>query len=183
VNEKYTQIPPSADRARISAPLGIAALLLCAASRAADVLPPEVSGHIEREVRQFMQAVAADVTTHGPTAWQAYMAQTPAFFMAADGQLRFASPAAASSAIAELPKSIRQIGLKWGDDLRVDPLTAIYAVVGTSFAEKLVAPDGTIRYERGYLTAVLEAHAGHWTFRDAHWSSLPAGAGPAGKKE
>jgi hypothetical protein len=143
--------------------------------QAADVLPAEVASHVDREVRQFMQAVAADVTAHGPTAWQAHFADTPAFFMVVNGQMQFASSAAAASAIAALPKTIQQIGLKWGDDLRVDPLTAIYAVVGTSYAEKLVSPDGATRWDRGYFTAVAEAQGGHWIFRDAHWSSVPAG--------
>jgi hypothetical protein len=38
-----------------------------------------------------------------------------------------------------------------------------------------VGPDGATRYDRGYFTAVAEAQAGHWTFRDAHWSSVPPG--------
>ena len=54
--------------------------------------------------------------------------------------------------------------------------TQSYAVVATSYAEKLVGPDGATRYDRGYFTAVAEAQGGHWTFRDAHWSSVPASA-------
>jgi hypothetical protein len=157
------------------------ALLLCAAlclnarvAGAVDVLPPDVASHVERDVRQFMQAVAADVTQHGPTAWRTHFATSPAFFMAVNGQLQFASSADAGSAIDALPKSIQHIALKWGDDLRVDPLTAVYAVVASSYTEKLVGPDGATRYDRGYFTAVAQAEGGHWTFRDAHWSSAPA---------
>jgi hypothetical protein len=151
----------------------------CAGAYAADVLPADTAGHVDRDVRQFMQQVAADVTAHGPTAWRQHFADTPAFFMAVNGQLQFASGAAAGSAIAALPKEIQQIALKWGDDLRVDPLSAIYAVVGTSYSEKLVSPEGATRYDRGYFTALLESQGGHWIVRDAHWSSVPAGAPPA----
>jgi hypothetical protein len=176
MNDK-TVLSKHAGAAHTAALLLLAAFTLSArALSAADLLPPEVAGHVDREVRQFMQAVAADVTAHGPTAWQTHFADTPAFFMVVNGQMQFASSAAASGAIAALPKTIQQIGLKWGDDLRVDPLTAIYAVVATSYAEKLVGPDGATRYDRGYFTAVAEAQGGHWTFRDAHWSSVPASA-------
>jgi hypothetical protein len=176
VNYQNHVLSEHADRARTAALILLATVILAPpAASAADVLPPDVAAHVEREVRQFMQAVAADVTTHGPTVWQTHFSDTPAFFMVVNGQMQFASSAAASSAIAALPKTIQQIGLKWGDDLRVDPLTAIYAVVATSYAEKLVGPDGATRYDRGYFTAVAEAQAGHWTFRDAHWSSVPPG--------
>ena len=179
MNNRNQVFRQHAGRARTAALALLAALILGPpAASAADVLPPEVATHVDREVRQFMQAVAADVTTHGPTGWQTHFSDTPAFFMVVNGQMQFASSAAAKSAIAALPKTIQQIGLKWGDDLRVDPLTAIYAVVGTSYAEKLVGPDGTARYDRGYFTAVVEAQAGHWTFRDAHWSSVPPGVSP-----
>jgi hypothetical protein len=166
--------PPSAHAHHRAWLIVLALPLLGGTARAADVLPAEVAGHVEREVRQFMLAVAADVTQQGPTAWQAHFSQAPSFFMAVNGQLQFASGAAAESAIAQLPKSIQHIALKWGDDLRVDPLTAIYAVVASSYSEKLVSPDGATRYDRGYFSAVVELDGGHWRFRDAHWSSLPA---------
>ena len=87
-------------------------------------LTPQQSAAVDSGVRTFMQAVSHDVTQDGPTAWRNFFADGPAFFMASEGKLQFASGAAAANAIQNLPASITKIQLSWGDDLRVDPFDA-----------------------------------------------------------
>ena len=134
-------------------------------------LTPQARAAVAASVRHFALAVAQDVTAHGPTAWRRHLSDTPSFFMAVNGQLQFGDSAAASRAIAALPGMIQRLELTWGEDLRVDPLTAHYAVVASSYSEIQVSPQGQTHTERGYFTAVAERHGGDWTFRDVHWSS------------
>jgi hypothetical protein len=54
-------------------------------------------------VRAFAANVADDVTRRGPLAWRDHFADTPNFFMAANGQLVFANSDAATRGIKELP--------------------------------------------------------------------------------
>ena len=51
---------------------------------------------------------------------------------------------------------IAQIELRWGDDLRVDPLTRDLAVVGSSYHESRVDPGGKRTEENGYFTGVVQ---------------------------
>jgi hypothetical protein len=125
---------------------------------------------VTAEVRGFMQGVAQDITRDGPTAWRREFADTPAFFMADEGRLVFADSAAATVGIQKLPNFIKQIELRWGDDLRVDPLTRDFAVVGTTYHETRMDPAGVRTEESGYFTGVVEFRRGRWVFRDAHWS-------------
>jgi hypothetical protein len=148
--------------------------LASAAAAAQAPLTPQARAAVSADVRHFMLAVASDVTQHGPTAWRAQFSPTPQFFMAVNGALAFADSAAASRGIAALPAIITSIELKWGDDLRIDPLTAHFAVVASSYYEVQTHPDGTRSIERGYFTGVAEQGVAGWTLRDAHWSSLAA---------
>jgi hypothetical protein len=156
-------------------PLIALAALTWGGPSAADgqALTPRTRAAVTVSVRRFVLAVAQDVTAHGPTAWRRHFSDTPSFFMAVNGQLQLADSAAASRAIAALPGMIQRIELTWGEDLRIDPLTAHYAVVASSYSEVQVNPQGQAHTERGYFTAVAERHGGEWTFRDAHWSSAP----------
>ena len=140
-------------------------------------LSPERAAAVTGEVRAFMQSVAQDITRDGPTAWRREFADTPAFFMAADGRMAFADSAAVTAGLPAVAAMIKQIELKWGDDLRVDPLTRSLAVVGTSWHEVQVDAAGKRVEESGYFTGVTEYREGRWQFRDAHWS-LAAPAGP-----
>jgi hypothetical protein len=140
----------------------------------ADEMSAPRAAAVTADVRGFMQTVAQDITRDGPTAWRREFADTPAFFMAAEGRLAFADSAAATAGIAQLPKFIKEIELRWGDDLRVDPLTQDLAVVGSSYHESRVDPAGKRTEESGYFTAVAQFREGHWQFRDAHWSVVPA---------
>jgi hypothetical protein len=157
----------------LRAPVAFIVLALAGGAAGAQApLTPAERAAVTAEVRQFMLRVASDITQHGPTAWRAQFSPTPQFFMAVNGTLAFADSAAASRGIAALPGIIKSIELKWGDDLRIDPLTAQFAVVASSYYEMQTHPDGTRTADRGYFTAVAERGAAGWTLRDAHWSSL-----------
>ena len=129
-------------------------------------------------IRTFMQTVARDVTHDGPTAWLKYFDDSPAFFMAVNGAMVFPNPAVARDGTQKFAETIQHIELKWGDDLRVDPLTAEIAVVGATWHEVQIDKAGHRVEESGYFTGVVERKQSQWKFRDAHWSS-PMPATPA----
>jgi hypothetical protein len=134
-------------------------------------LTPDEGVAVDRAVRAFMQTVSHSVTQDGPVAWLKYFDASPAFFMAVNGQMAFPNPAAAQEGTRKFAQTIRQIELKWGDDLRVDPLTNGFAIVGSSWREVLVDTTGHSVTETGYFTGLAEYREGHWQFRNAHWSA------------
>ncbi len=91
--------------------------------------------------------------------------------MAVNGRVQFADGAAAQAAIPNLSRAIKKIGLQWGDDLRVDPLTRDLAVVGAPWHEIMDLADGNRMDVSGYFTAVAEKRNGRWQLRNAHWST------------
>jgi hypothetical protein len=125
----------------------------------------------DHAVRVFMQTVSHSVTQDGPMAWIKYFDASPAFFMAVNGQMAFPNTAAAQEGTRKFAQTIRHIELKWGDDLRVDPLTNEFAVVAVSWREIQVDTGGHSVTETGYFTGLAEYREGHWQLRDAHWSS------------
>jgi hypothetical protein len=125
---------------------------------------------VDVSVRAFAQTVAHDVTQEGPSAWRRHFADTPEFFMASEGRLVFPNSASATAAIQDLPRKIKQIDLRWGDDLRIDPLTPDLAVVAASYHEVQVSPEGRRVEEAGFFTGIAERRDGRWQFRNAHWS-------------
>jgi hypothetical protein len=125
---------------------------------------------VEDGVRSFMVGVAHDVSTEGPIAWHKHFADIPAFFMAVDGQLAFANSEAAAAGIDGFAKTIQHIELHWGDEVRVDALTAEFAVVATPWVEVQTDLKGHAATTSGFFTAVAENRDGQWRFRDAHWS-------------
>lgn len=125
---------------------------------------------VETGVRDFMRHVAHDVTQDGPSAWDKYFADMPAFFMAVNGKIAFASGAEAIAALPQVATAIKQIELKWGDDLRVDPLALDLAVVAAPYHEHQVWVDGRKVEDSGYFTGVAQYRDGHWQLRDCHWS-------------
>ncbi len=137
---------------------------------ASAALSPEVAARVDREVRAFAKTVAQDVTRDGPAAWDTYFQDSPAFFMADEGQLVFPSRSAATAAIRQLVNGIKHIELQWGPDLRVDPLTASLAVLAASYHEVRLDTAGQTVDEHGFLTALCEERGGRWQFRNAHWS-------------
>lgn len=152
------------------------AIVACAASAQ---LTPARAAAVGNGVQAFMMAVAHDITQDGPVAWRKHFADSPAFFMAADGRLVFPNSAAAKTGIQDLTRAIKRIELRWGDDLRVDPLTTNLAVVAASYHEVQVDAAGKRVEESGYFTGTAEYHDGRWQFRNAHWSDpVPPAAGP-----
>src|SRR5271154_3206620 len=84
---------------------------------------PAPAGAVRNQVQTFARSVAEGVTRDGPAAWAKYFDNSPSFFMAVDGRLKYADGAAAQSAIPELVRTIQKIELHWGDGLRIDPVS------------------------------------------------------------
>ena len=95
-------------------------------------LAPASAAALGESARTFMHTVAHDVTQEGPLAWLKFFNTGPEFFMAVNGQLAFPNPAAAKEGTQNFARTINRIELTWGDDLRVDPLTAELAIVAAS---------------------------------------------------
>lgn len=134
-------------------------------------LTPERATAVDRAVHEFMRTVAQSVTQDGPTAWLKYFDSGPAFFMAVNGQMAFPNAAAAQEGTRKFAQTVPHIELKWGDDLRIDPLTAELAIVAASWHETMVDVGGHRIDQSGYLTGLAEYREGRWQFRDLHWSS------------
>ncbi|HWX41626.1 MAG TPA: hypothetical protein VN345_10800 [Blastocatellia bacterium] len=142
----------------------------CTGARTASPLTMDQSVATTNSVRAFAGAVANDVTARGPLAWRDHFAETPSFFMAADGQLVFANSDAATRGIKELPRRIAHIELRWGDPVLVDPLTTALAMMAAPYHEVEVDPAGHRVESSGYLTGLVELGPAGWKFRNAHWS-------------
>jgi hypothetical protein len=138
--------------------------------RQPSVLDPASAAQVTNGVREMMGSVARDVTAQGPSAWRRYFADDPSFFMASEGRLVFATPEAARKGIEELEHSIARIELRWGDDLRVEPLTPALAFVAVPWHEVRLDAAGQSVSESGYFTGLVEYGANGWQFRNAHWS-------------
>jgi len=141
-------------------------------------LTPASAAAIDESARTFMHTVAHDVTQEGPLAWLKFFDTGPGFFMAVNGQLAFPNAAAAKEGTQNFARTINSIDLTWGNDLRVDPLNAEFAVVAASWREIQVDKAGHHIEEAGYFTGLIEYRDGRWRFRDAHWSA-PTSPAPA----
>ena len=151
------------------------ALLLCAChgrahSLASPTLTEQERIEVTGDVRVFALEVAQDVTLRGPGAWARHFSTAPEFFMASQGALQFPNGTAAAEGIEALTHKLKRIDLRFGDDLRVDPLTADYAVVAASFTEVLTDNADHDTPVSGYFTALAERRGTGWVFRNAHWS-------------
>src|ERR1700730_3184518 len=134
-------------------------------------LTPASAAAIDESARTFMRTVAHDVTQEGPLAWLKFFNAGPEFFMVVNGQLAFPNSAAAKEGTQNFARTMKSIDLTWGDDLRIDPLTAELAVVATSWREIQVDKAGHRIEETGYFTGLAEYRDGRWRFRDVHWSA------------
>jgi hypothetical protein len=133
-------------------------------------LSPERRAAVEDGVRAFVRSVAHDVTEEGPAAWHKFFADDPSFFMADEGHLVFPDSQSANQAIQNLTRTIKSINLRWGDDVRIDPLTPTLAMVAAPYTEVRIDPEGHQVTEIGYFTGLAEYRSGRWQFRNAHWS-------------
>ncbi|MGH9745932.1 MAG: hypothetical protein ACRD59_07470 [Candidatus Acidiferrales bacterium] len=149
------------------------------ASGQSQTLSPARAAAVSDAVRAFMGTVAHDITQDGPLAWNKHFADDPAFFMADEGRLVFPDRATETAAIQEFARGVKHIELTWGEDLRVDPLTESYAVVGATYHENRVDTKGERVEETGFFTGTVELRDGRWQFRNAHWSLIaPSPASP-----
>ncbi len=151
----------------------LALLLAGCQERGAAPFDAAARAHTEAAVRAFMATVAADVSREGPAAWQREFADGPEFFMAANGQLAFKDGAALASGLTEVIRAMPQIALRFGDDLRIVPLTAQLALIGASYREEQTDSQGHQHLDRGYFTAVARERGGRWQLTGVHWSSRP----------
>jgi hypothetical protein len=71
--------------------------------------------------------------------------------MAVNGQMAFPNATTAQESTRKFAQTIRQIELKWGDDLRVDPLTNEFAIVAVSWREIQVDTAGIASLKRDTL--------------------------------
>src|ERR1700734_2834901 len=115
-------------------------------------LSPARRAAVESEVRQFTATVAHDVTSDGPIAWRKFFADEPQFFMAVNGTLAFADGPSAANAMPQIAALFKSIELKWGDDLRVDPLTDTLCNVASSYSEKIELQPGASGLPQGAQT-------------------------------
>lgn len=134
------------------------------------MMTPGMRQAVTENVRQFMQTVAHDVTQDGPTAWEKHFQNSPNFFMANDGQLVFPDTRAAAQGTEAFARTIKHIELRWGNDLRIDPLTINFAVVAASYQEVQLDNANQTVNESGFFTGVAENREGKWQLRNAHWS-------------
>ena len=77
----------------------------------------------------------------------------------------FADSASATAGINDLGRSIKQIELQWGPELRVDPLANDLAVMAAPYHEIRTDSFGQRVDESGYFTGVVEFKGGRWQFR------------------
>ena len=110
-------------------------------------------------------------------AWSRYFARSPGFFMAVDGQLIFASNAAADSALPAIARALRGIDLRW-QSLRIDSLRPDLAVMSSPFTEGLTDSLGHTSSIAGYFSAVAVRGDSGWRLRNLHWSLAHPAAGP-----
>jgi hypothetical protein len=158
---------PMSRSAALAVSLAVGAVI-CAAC--GDAAAPVDAVAMDRDVRAFMQQIADDITRVGPSAWRQHFADSPAFFMASEGQLAFPDSAAATRAIEQLAKTITHIELRWGRAIRVDPLGPGLAAVAAPWEEVTIDAAGKRVEDGGYFTGVAERRADRWQLRNAHWS-------------
>ncbi len=114
--------------------------------------------------------IARDISAKGPIAWLKYFENSPAFFMASDGQLALRGYESVKTFILKtLVQSIPDIKLKWGH-LRIDPLTKDLASIGADFHEDLTDATGKTLSFDGYFTGLAHYDGHNWKLRSLHWS-------------
>jgi hypothetical protein len=154
-------------------------LLMLLFASCANNNPPQVASKpakdvsVQKEVRKMAADVANDLSVAGPAAWLNYFEQTPAFFMANDGQRVFVNNDSATRFVKEvLAINIMKIKLTWSN-VYVDSLSPSLAVLSANYSEVMIDRDNKNINAAGYFTGTAEKTADGWKFRNLHWSSLP----------
>jgi len=152
--------------------IGTALLAGCGGSTGE--LTPERSVAIRDSVDAFMAEVAAGVSARSSTGWLDYFEASPAFLMASDGRIAFASHPEAVEAVTAMARGFRSIDLVWGT-VRIDPLAPGLAHVATDYREAITDTAGAVVQFGGYMTAVARHADTGWRLVNLHWSSpVPA---------
>ncbi len=154
--------------------LVVAPLLACRPAPAAPSLDPGHAAALRDSVRAFATNVATEVSQQGPAAWRRHFLDTTAFFMAVDGRLVFPNSAVAQQAIDELTRTISHIELRWGPDLRIDPLGPRRALLATSYHETRDDVQGHHVDEDGFFSGIVVHRGASWQLLNAHWSAVGA---------
>src|ERR1700736_3265924 len=116
-------------RSAVVLTLALGVVTACTGAGTPQPLTAAQTVKITDSVRAFASAVAEGVTHRGPAAWRDYFADSPAFFMASEGRIVFGSNDAVAQGMQALTTSIAQIELRWGNPVRVDPLTSNLAML------------------------------------------------------
>src|ERR1700686_3442873 len=153
-----------------SLPVVVLVLAVAISACVSTAVPPRSQTSDTDAVRQFVARVATDITAIGPAAWRDFFDDSPNFFMVSDGKLAFASGAAAREGIQGLTQVITSIELRWGVDLRIQPLAPGLVMVAMPWHEVRADSSGAKVEQDGYFTAVAESSRGGWRFRNAPWS-------------
>ena len=134
-------------------------------------LTPAENSTVKDSVTQMAAHISTDVSTHGPEAWVNYFENGPRFFMASGGMLVFKDyNTARSYTLDTVVKNFKKITLNW-KNVRVDPLTAIYAAMGADFHEDIVLTNGQNLWVEGYFTATAHFDGRRWRLRNMNWAT------------
>jgi hypothetical protein len=144
----------------------------CSCSEYTDSLSQKQNSIVRINVTQLVESIAKNVSDKGPVAWLFYFEDSPDFFMASEGQLKFENKESAAIFINNtLIHSISKIKLQW-NTIRIDPLTRKLAGIGSFFHEDIVSSDGKKVHVDGYFTGIAHLTSHGWKLRNAHWSVL-----------
>lgn len=124
---------------------------------------------IEAEVSAALTAIPVDLARGGPLAWLRHFDDAPDFYMASEGETKFASFAEARAAMEDFGPTIETMQLVWSD-LRVDVLGAELAGFGAGYDELLVTAAGDELRFAGYVTGVMRRTPAGWRIAQLHWS-------------
>ncbi len=155
--------------------IGTSLLVIALACRATPVtLDPAHAAAMRDGVTQMAAAIARDLSEAGPGAWLRYFEDTPAFFMASDGQMLFPTRDSADIFVRGLAARIPEIVLDW-NEIRVEPIAPGLAVMAASYHEVVTDTAGVQTSFAGCFTGVATHSTVGWQLRNLHWSSpVPA---------
>jgi hypothetical protein len=124
---------------------------------------------VEADARAALAAVPGDLARGGPLAWLDHFDDAPEFWMASEGELKFASYAEARAAMEAFGPTIAEMELVWSD-VSIDVLTPDLAGFGAGYDELLVDTSGAETRFTGYVTGLLRRTPAGWRIAQLHWS-------------
>lgn len=137
------------------------------------VANPAPTNPITQGAIEFMNGVAVGVSRDGPIAWKRYFAAEPDFYMISEGRLVFDGGDNAHKSIDDLTRTVERIELRWGEPIRVDPVTSTRVLISAAYYERIVMRSGTTTDEQGWMTGLAEPGPEGWRFLNLHWSVVP----------